>query len=559
MNQSEYDKQVLQVQVLVNELALVKVKEVEPPPPSELRVDIAGPSEAVVGESNLYTISATGGTQPYAYFWNNGNGALSSIFKWDLMGEKQVSCLVRDSGGQESTASMIVNIKGMAPPLGQIINVGPGAEKAELHDLPLNNLQQGTLINLLWRATPYATKPVLQKGNGLRILGVSVNGSPKPILSAENARENSDWATDWTSALVGKGLITIVKKASGDEVGGGLTIENLTLRAARAGVPYIHKSGAQMSYGVMAAGIYMTTCRGVKVVGCTITDNDNGILGISNSGWSGPNTTRDLLVAWNAFSGNGVPGSYSQHSTYVEGVDTIYEFNSYSANKVGSPGTLLKDRGAGTKIRYSIFDGPSTLPIDLVEPEAGAPVIMVHPTWGNDYIYGCILRNNQDCSNIHYGFDGVPANKRRELHFYHNTLRNRGDFWKFNWFRVHGSPTKVRLYNSIFWDDSADQPRMYAQFDGTGTYFSIGGSWMSEDTLKAVNEQGVPINVDFDGWNWTSKGVNPGVEENMTLLPNSVCKFIAQGLPVGLPPVQFGWDGTTWVRRNTWTSAGASE
>ena len=65
--------------------------------------------------------------------------------------------------------------------------------------------------------------------------------------------------------------------------------------------------------------------------------------------------TQNILVERNWIYDNGIEGSYYEHNTYTAAIGITYQFNRMGKLRDGCGGNNLKDRSAGTVIRYNYF------------------------------------------------------------------------------------------------------------------------------------------------------------------------------------------------------------
>src|SRR5207244_3168930 len=100
-------------------------------------------------------------------------------------------------------------------------------------------------------------------------------------------------------------------------------------------------------------------------------------------------------------------------------------YNHFGPLRAGSLGNNLKDRSAGTVIRYNWIEGGAHL-LDLVEPEESYKIASQDPRFQRTYVYGNVLINGPTDGNnlVHYGGDNGTVNEYRKgaLYFYHNTV-----------------------------------------------------------------------------------------------------------------------------------------
>ena len=212
--------------------------------------------------------------------------------------------------------------------------------------------------------------------------------------------------------------------------------------------------------------------------------------------------SKDLLIEGNSIYDNGVPGSYLEHNTYTEAIGTVYQYNYFGPLRGGSGGNQLKDRSAGTVIRYN-WIGTGGHCIDLVETQAGQGTINVDPTYKTSYVYGNVIYNTGSVSLVHYGGDQYDYTyyRRGTLFFYNNTVVNIGNqtgpnsryytelFLLPNQDESNNMPVQeaVDCRNNIIYTASATPGAASTDIellttDGTGT-LTLGANWISADWL----------------------------------------------------------------------------
>jgi hypothetical protein len=137
-------------------------------------------------------------------------------------------------------------------------------------------------------------------------------------------------------------------------------------------------------------------------------------------------------------------------------VGTVLEFNDYGPLRSGALGNAIKDRSAGTVVRYNrIEEGAHA--IDLVEAEDFPATALALPAYRSTHVYGNqIVKTGDTGSVIHYGGDhfgsvpgagwGEPLFRRGTLHFWHNTLLLRGSqAWVF---QISTTDERVEAWNN---------------------------------------------------------------------------------------------------------------
>ena len=138
---------------------------------------------------------------------------------------------------------------------------------------------------------------------------------------------------------------------------------------------------------------------------------------------------RDILVEGNEFYDNGIPGSILEHNSYCAAIGITYQFNRYGPLKNGAYGYGLKDRSAGTVIRYNRIEG-GRREISLDDGEDN-PMIPAHEDYNDAYVYGNLLIENDDGpirvwgddEIVHFGGDNPDVPDRGgTLYFFNNTV-----------------------------------------------------------------------------------------------------------------------------------------
>lgn len=119
--------------------------------------------------------------------------------------------------------------------------------------------------------------------------------------------------------------------------------------------------------------------------------------------------TKNILISGNYIYGNGVVGDVHEHYTYTESVNITYEFNRFEHLRAGALGNAIKDRSAGTVIRYNYVSGGAHS-MDLVEAEDFYAFLSTVPAhlsaYRSAFVYGnIIVKDGSTGSAIHYGGD----------------------------------------------------------------------------------------------------------------------------------------------------------
>ncbi|HFC53684.1 MAG TPA: hypothetical protein ENJ43_04555, partial [Gammaproteobacteria bacterium] len=254
--------------------------------------------------------------------------------------------------------------------------VGDGQKYADLSQIPWSSLGPGDTVRIHWRKTPYRYKILLSSSGSadqpVRICGVPGSGGERPILSGDAAVTpvNMGYPDNYfnrdSDNFQGLGLIII--SGNYDTKPAHIVIEGLHLRDAGKDYHFTSSAGERKNYGDGAACIRIQAADHVIVRNNVIENCGNGIFTMSQ-GYNEASLTRDLLIEGNYLADNGQPGSYYQHGMYIQAIGATYQYNHFGPNKAGSQGAMLKERVAGSVIRYNWFDSGGTRIMDLVEVE----------------------------------------------------------------------------------------------------------------------------------------------------------------------------------------------
>jgi hypothetical protein len=219
----------------------------------------------------------------------------------------------------------------------------------------------------------------------------------------------------------------------------------------------------------------------------TITGNANGFF--AKSGETEDVVSRDITVQNSLIFQNGVAGSFLQHDLYTEADRVTVQGNRFGMLITSALGSILKDRSAGSVIRYNWFPTAARM-LDLVEPQDGCSILCRLPYYGQDFVYGNVFYSNgadpfEMVHPIHYGGDsGIGTERGGPLYFYQNTFvleRNQQDGWKVEIFEVTRKTATIDVRNNIFanFPRTPGAPSIEMDFStGTGNLV-FGPNWVS--------------------------------------------------------------------------------
>ncbi|MBF0204966.1 MAG: hypothetical protein HQK67_11835, partial [Desulfamplus sp.] len=248
--------------------------------------------------------------------------------------------------------------------------------------------------------------------------------------------------------------------------------------------------------------------------------------------------TENILIESNYLHDNGVANSDTQHNLYIQAINATYQFNYFGRNIPLSLGGNLKDRSAGTVIRYNWFEGHMRF-LDIVEVQEHATWVLetayldsldgavpdsaqlafireVEPEYRKAYVYGNIIKvkGSMDGSLlVHWGYDVFPENTRKgTLYFFNNTVSvatDRSDAYRTRVFDLSTTDETVECINNII-HATSETPGSDASFLNLTRYsgvVNLGVNWISNgwvegsgtvygsDNLLSVKDNETPVDL----------------------------------------------------------------
>ncbi len=300
-----------------------------------------------------------------------------------------------------------------------VLDVGPGQALADPTEVPWESLGPSTLVRIHYRAEPYRTKWVINTAATaeapLVVLGLRDPATgARPVISGDDAVTRL--ALDYWNE--GRSVVKIggSNLPSDDVVPAHVHLQGLEIRSGRPGYAFTDEAGAPGAYSTNAAAVHAEVGAHVTIEDCVLTDCGNGLFAGSQ--------VSDLVVRGNHIHGNGIEGSIYEHNSYTECLGILFESNRYGPLRPGCGGNNLKDRSAGTVIRYNWIEAGNRQ-LDLVETDYVE--LRDDPRYHATFVYGNLLIENETTGNsqiVHYGGDGGDEAFYRKgtLHFYHNTV-----------------------------------------------------------------------------------------------------------------------------------------
>jgi MYXO-CTERM domain-containing protein len=340
----------------------------------------------------------------------------------------------------------IVLLAAPAAAIADVYRVGPGLDHAEVDEVPFEALGAGDVVEIHGRATPYRSKLVI--GNGgtasapLIVRGIRGADGARPVIDGDGATTRA--ALDYWNQV--RSVIKVGGSNRPSDAPSHVVIEGLDVRGGHPDHRFTDSSGVTRTYAGNAAAIHVENGAHITIRDCVVRDSANGLFVSSE--------TSDVLVEGNHVHGNGVIGDIYVHNSYTEADGIVFQFNHYGSLAPGASGNNLKDRSAGTVVRYNWIEGGNRQ-LDLVESDVFAGT----PAYATTLVYGNVLVEPDGAGNrqiVHYGGDnGDEAIYRKgTLHFYGNTVvSTRAD--RTTLFRLSSAGERADVRNNIFFVTAA--------------------------------------------------------------------------------------------------------
>ncbi|MDQ5896722.1 MAG: hypothetical protein QG612_808 [Pseudomonadota bacterium] len=382
--------------------------------------------------------------------------------------------------------------------------VGPGLAYTSLDQVPWESLKAGDTVRIHPSSTPYRGKfALIAQGTAdapVRICGVRASDGSRPVIDASGATTRAALSDIYGSSTYVRDIhqdrtLIVIKPSPAQgwtAYPRHIRIDGLKLTGAHPDRTFRNAAGAVRSYLPFGACVWIERGQDISIIDNEITDCQMGVFSKSTDDGDFA-VTRNLRIAGNTFSGHGIVGDVHQHSTYTQGINVLIEFNRYGPLRAGALGNGVKDRSAGTVVRYNRIEEGSHA-IDLVESEDFPLTAMATPAYRSTYVYGNqIVKTGDTGAVISYGGDhfgsqagalwGEPIFRKGTLHFFHNTLQLKGTAaWVF---RIATTEEKVEAWgNAIHFASTISQKSMRmdrevaAAWTGGGIV-NLGRNWIS--------------------------------------------------------------------------------
>ena len=265
------------------------------------------------------------------------------------------------------------------PGSGRDYQVGPNAgQLATIADVPWESLAAGDTVRIFYRSAPYAGKFLVSAvgtaAAPVRICGVKGPSGERPTITGVNAPTRralggmmgaqGSVSSQYNES---RGVIFIAKKTADawTSFPNHVQIDGLKIGGAQPAYQFTDAFGAAKSYMDFGACIWIDRGQNLTIADNEITDCSQGIYSRSTDDGDFA-LTKNVRVAGNTFTNYGLAGNQSVHGVYTASVGIVFEFNRFGAMRAGATGNAIKDRSAGTVVRFNrIEDGARA--IDLVE------------------------------------------------------------------------------------------------------------------------------------------------------------------------------------------------
>jgi hypothetical protein len=303
-----------------------------------------------------------------------------------------------------------------------VYEVKPNTALDTIAEVPWATLQPGDTVLIHWRAGGYKEKWVICR-QGTASQPITVRGVPNqngdlPIIDGNGAITplNLNFPSEQ------RGVIKIGSaNIPADTMPKFIVIENLEIRSAHPDYQFTDDGGNTQTYSSAASSIYVEKGENITVRNCKMHDSANGFFVAS----SDDTVSRNILVEGNYIFGNGIVGSAFQHNNYTAAIGITFQYNRFGAMRSGANGNALKDRSAGTVIRYNWIEHGNRQ-LDLVEGDDSIQIRNA-PEYRKTFVYGNVLIEPDGAGNsqiAHYGGDNGTTSLYRKgtLYFYNNTV-----------------------------------------------------------------------------------------------------------------------------------------
>lgn len=439
-----------------------------------------------------------------------------------------------------------------APP-SAILEVGEGKQFTSIGQVPWSVVGPDTEVRIFHKSTPYKEKMLISsigaEGHPIRIKGMLSEAGERPVICGHGATTASN-TIFYFAGHADRGTAMIGPRTGWDfgDRPQHIIIENLEFRFGYRASDvspsgYFDHNGSGRFYSWNAAGLWVERGNHILVSGCKFYGNGNGYFVAPES--------RDIRVINNEFEMNGSAGRNQEHHSYIETSGVIYEGNYYGAHRPTSLGTALKDRSAGTVIRYNFFNNGGSILNDLVEHEDGYDAFAGLSIFNNTLVYGNIYINTVGGGAYitHFGGDLGVNPYRPNLLFAYNTIvsfRNQSESFRLIIWRCDTQGQKVYADNNVIYSiplTEGQDPQEICLTNWNGV-IDFGVNWLSPGWLPGRPDT-FPLETIITGSGnlLDNTGNNPGISLiNLAPQPSSILIGAAQYPVSGIAIINSQYD-----------------
>jgi len=356
-------------------------------------------------------------------------------------------------------------------------NVGPGKAYSALGELPWSQLKGCDTVRIYAKPNNAAYNEMMLISAGTNLAPTAPNkfmrviGMPDPVTGARPIIDGSN-ATQMETlpgqaprslqyhdnnggrALYKLGVVMVGPQLFYDYNNGPagyISIENLDIRDAVEGSTFVDgKTGFNVTYGAFGTCLFVEAAAHLVIKNNLLHNCGNGLF-INSKNSALVELSQDVLIEGNRIYNNsnapktGVTNGFSEHNSYTEARDIIFQYNYFGATRPGAGGDCLKDRSSGLVVRYNTFASNCTMAVNLEDSTGGNQLIYGDAAYSKTHIYGNLFDLTPGAYGnnlIHYGGDSSQTAHYRQgtLFFYNNTMLLKGD-------ATHGIYPEMLLFN----------------------------------------------------------------------------------------------------------------
>ncbi|MCJ7448569.1 MAG: T9SS type A sorting domain-containing protein [Bacteroidales bacterium] len=400
--------------------------------------------------------------------------------------------------------------------------VGDGQSYTSIGAVPWENLAAGDSVKIYWRSAPYKEKWVIncagQPDKWITVIGIPNSSGQLPVIDGQDATTRSQlnyWGEERSVIKIGG------SNNPADGMPCYINLENLEIRNGRSTYSFTGRSGV-VSYSSNAAAVYLEKGENIVIKNCTLTNCGNGFFAASGS--------KNIIIENCYLYDNGNISSIYEHNCYTESQGIVFQYNHFGPLLSGASGNNLKDRSAGTIIRYNWIESGNRQ-LDLVDSDK--PEITGLSQYRSTYVYGNILiepdgaGNNQIC---HYGGDSGDESTYRKgtLYFFNNTVVSARS-GNTTLFRLSTNSETANCFNNILYVSAPGDG--LAMLDSYGV-LNIQNNWMKENWVRSHGELSGSVSNMGNNITGTAPGfINEGAQD-YHLLQESECINKGTDVPV---------------------------